>query len=65
MQISESLQGNSVSPHPVIVSAQTTRVPVIDGHTESISVGLDARPRLPVVASDPRRTSVVASGTLQ
>ena len=24
-----------VTPHPVVVSAQTTRVPVIDGHTES------------------------------
>jgi aspartate-semialdehyde dehydrogenase len=41
-----TLQGNSVSPHPVIVSAQTTRVPVIDGHTESVSVGLDARPEI-------------------
>jgi aspartate-semialdehyde dehydrogenase len=41
-----SLQGNSVSPHAVIISAQTTRVPVIDGHTESISVGLDARPSI-------------------
>ena len=26
------------------VSAQTTRVPVINGHTESIAVALDARP---------------------
>jgi aspartate-semialdehyde dehydrogenase len=41
-----TLQGNSVSPHPVIISAQTTRVPVIDGHTESVSVGLDARPTI-------------------
>ncbi|MEO8078787.1 MAG: aspartate-semialdehyde dehydrogenase [Acidobacteriota bacterium] len=39
-----ALEGNRVSPHPVIISAQTTRVPVIDGHTESVSVGLDARP---------------------
>ena len=39
-----SLQGNSVLPHAVVVSAQTTRVPVIDGHTESVSVGLDSRP---------------------
>jgi aspartate-semialdehyde dehydrogenase len=44
-----TLQGNSVSPHPVIVSAQTTRVPVIDGHTESVSVGLDARPTIPEI----------------
>jgi aspartate-semialdehyde dehydrogenase len=44
-----TLQGNSVSPHPVIISAQTTRVPVIDGHTESVSVGLDARPSIPEI----------------
>jgi aspartate-semialdehyde dehydrogenase len=40
------LEGTSVTPHPVVVSAQTTRVAVIDGHTESISVALDARPSI-------------------
>ncbi len=40
------LQGNSVTPHSVVVSAQTTRVPVIDGHTESVSVALDAKPSI-------------------
>jgi aspartate-semialdehyde dehydrogenase len=35
---------DAVTPHPVVVSAQTTRVPVIDGHTEAISVTLDSRP---------------------
>jgi aspartate-semialdehyde dehydrogenase len=39
-----SLNGNSVTPHPVVVSAQTTRVPVIDGHTESVSVAFETRP---------------------
>jgi aspartate-semialdehyde dehydrogenase len=39
-----SLNGNSVTPHPVVVSAQTTRVPVVDGHTESVSVAFDSRP---------------------
>ncbi len=37
-------QGNgqqAVEPHPVTISAQTTRVPVVDGHTESISVSID------------------------
>ena len=34
-----SLAGDHVEPHPVIVSAHTTRVPVIDGHSEMISVG--------------------------
>jgi len=39
-----SLHGPGVTPHPAAVSAQTTRVPVIDGHTEAVSVALDARP---------------------
>jgi len=39
-----SLNGNRVTPHPVVVSAQTTRVAVIDGHTESIAVAFDRRP---------------------
>jgi len=30
-----------VTAHPVVISAQTTRVPVVDGHTESISIGFD------------------------
>ena len=38
------LNGDAVTPHPVVVSAQTTRVPVIDGHTESVSVRLEAKP---------------------
>lgn len=33
-----SLAGDHVDPHPVVISAHTTRVPVIDGHTEMISV---------------------------
>jgi aspartate-semialdehyde dehydrogenase len=33
-----------VTPHPVTVSATTTRVSVHDGHTESISVGLENPP---------------------
>lgn len=41
-----ALQGGGVTPHPVVVSAQTTRVPVIDGHTESVSVSLESRPSL-------------------
>ena len=28
----------------MIVSAHTNRVPVIDGHTETLSIGLDERP---------------------
>jgi aspartate-semialdehyde dehydrogenase len=36
----------SVTPHAVTVSATTTRVPVIDGHTESISIAFE-EPRTP------------------
>jgi aspartate-semialdehyde dehydrogenase len=34
----------SKAPHPVIVSAQVNRVPVIDGHTMTVSAELKARP---------------------
>ncbi len=33
--------GDAVAPHPMAVSATTTRVPVVDGHTESVSVALE------------------------
>jgi len=36
-----ALASGAVSPHPVIISAQTTRVPVVDGHTESVSATLE------------------------
>jgi aspartate-semialdehyde dehydrogenase len=36
------LAGDHVEPHPVQVSAHTNRVPVVDGHTETVSVSLDA-----------------------
>jgi aspartate-semialdehyde dehydrogenase len=39
-----SLDGDAVRAHPVVISAQTTRVPVIDGHTESVSVSFDSKP---------------------
>jgi aspartate-semialdehyde dehydrogenase len=38
-----------VDPHQVVVSASTTRVPVHNGHTESISVGLEQTPTLEAV----------------
>lgn len=37
------LAADHVEPHPVIVSAHTTRVPVIDGHSEMISVDFDRK----------------------
>jgi len=32
-----------IEPHPVAISATTTRVPVINGHTESVSVELEEK----------------------
>jgi aspartate-semialdehyde dehydrogenase len=40
------LGATGVEPHPVVVSAQTTRVPVVHGHTESIAVALDTKPSI-------------------
>jgi aspartate-semialdehyde dehydrogenase len=39
-----SLDGDAVTPHLVVVSAHTTRVPVIDGHTLMASIKLDDSP---------------------
>lgn len=39
-----TLAGDRVDDHPVRISAQATRVPVVDGHTEAISIGFDTRP---------------------
>jgi aspartate-semialdehyde dehydrogenase len=44
-----TLERETVSPHPMVVSATTTRVPVIDGHTESISIEFEQRPSLDAV----------------
>jgi aspartate-semialdehyde dehydrogenase len=38
-----------IDPHPVTVSASTTRVAVHDGHTESVSVALENRPPVEAV----------------
>ena len=39
-----AIEGDSVVAHPMAVSAQTTRVPVIDGHTEAIAVAFGEAP---------------------
>ena len=39
-----SLQNGHVEPHPVVVSAHTTRVPVVNGHTEMIGVRFESTP---------------------
>jgi aspartate-semialdehyde dehydrogenase len=35
------LAAGKIEPHPVAISATTTRVPVVNGHTESVSVELE------------------------
>ena len=44
-----TLSHGAVEPHPVRLSATTTRVPVQNGHTESIAVGLSQRPTLEAI----------------
>jgi aspartate-semialdehyde dehydrogenase len=39
-----TFEGDGVRAHPAVVSAQTTRVPVVDGHTEAVSLAFDQRP---------------------
>ncbi|MGB7219937.1 MAG: aspartate-semialdehyde dehydrogenase [Vicinamibacterales bacterium] len=44
LKILGRLHDKRVEPHPAKVSAQTTRVGVLNGHTETVSVALDQRP---------------------
>jgi aspartate-semialdehyde dehydrogenase len=46
-----SLEGGRVIRHAVSVSAQTNRVPVIDAHTETISIALESRPSIEEVTA--------------
>lgn len=39
-----ALSNGAVLPHPVVISAHTTRVPVVDGHTAMISMALETQP---------------------
>jgi len=41
-----AIQDDAVVPHPMAVSAQTTRVPVIDGHTETVAVAFEHAPSI-------------------
>jgi aspartate-semialdehyde dehydrogenase len=40
------LSDGEIEPHPIVISAQTTRVGVQNGHTGSISVGFEHKPPL-------------------
>ena len=44
LKILGTLRGGGVAPHSARISAHTTRVPVLDGHTMTISVDLESRP---------------------
>jgi aspartate-semialdehyde dehydrogenase len=48
---SETLKilGTATAPHSAVVSAHTNRVPVIDGHTEAVSVRLTQQPAIEAV----------------
>ncbi len=41
-----SVVGDAVEMHPVAVSAHTSRVPVVDGHTETVAVSLEKKASL-------------------
>jgi aspartate-semialdehyde dehydrogenase len=45
------LRGERVTLHPAVVSAHTTRVPVIDGHTLTVSVALEQQPDVATIAN--------------
>lgn len=42
----QKILGTARAPHPMIVSAHTNRVPVIDGHTETVSIRCEQRPAI-------------------
>jgi aspartate-semialdehyde dehydrogenase len=44
------LEGETVTPHPAVISAHTNRVPVVDGHTLTVSVALEAAPPVEEIA---------------
>ncbi|HSC28527.1 MAG TPA: aspartate-semialdehyde dehydrogenase [Vicinamibacterales bacterium] len=46
-----TLDGGRIVPHPMAVSAQTTRVAVADGHTEAIAMAFDSPPPLEEIRS--------------
>jgi aspartate-semialdehyde dehydrogenase len=50
-----TLEIDRVVPHPMVVSASTTRVPVINGHTETISVSFNRKPALEEIVAAFRR----------
>jgi len=46
-----ALTGSEIVPHDVVISAQTTRVPVLNGHTALVSVELASNPTVEEVVA--------------
>lgn len=46
-----ALTGSEIVPHDVVISAQTTRVPVLNGHTALVSVELASNPTVDEVVA--------------
>jgi aspartate-semialdehyde dehydrogenase len=53
-----------VTPAPLAISAQAARVPVLEGHTEAISIGFDAPPPEGDLVSALRTFSGLPSGVV-
>ena len=53
-----------VTPAPIAISAQAARVPVLEGHTEAISIGFDAPPSEAELVSALRAFSGLPSGVV-
>jgi aspartate-semialdehyde dehydrogenase len=53
-----------VTPAPIAISAQAARVPVLEGHTEAISIGFDAPPSEAELVSALRTFSGLPSGVV-
>ena len=51
VKILGSLEDARIVPHNAAVSAQATRVAVLDGHTESIAIEFDRRPAIDAIAT--------------
>ncbi len=48
------VEGTQIVDHPILVSSTCTRVPVLEGHTEAVTVGLD-RPASPAEVASAMR----------
>ena len=52
------------APYPAVVSAHTNRVPVIDGHTMTVSVAFEQKPSIDAIKDAMRTFAGTAAGTV-